>query len=77
MKTVIDKAGRVVIPKFLREEVGLTEGEIEVTRDGAGIRIEPVTGLGLVERRGRLVIPADGASITDEMVRKLRDAGQR
>jgi hypothetical protein len=31
----------------------------------------------LEERQGRLVIPACGAKINDEVVRQLRDAGQR
>ena len=42
MRTTIDKAGRVVIPKPLREQVGLAEGEVELVVDGAGVRIEPV-----------------------------------
>jgi hypothetical protein len=29
------------------------------------------------ERDGRLVIPSGGAEIDDELVRSLRDAGQR
>jgi hypothetical protein len=31
----------------------------------------------LEERDGRLVIPACGVKINDEIVRQLRDAGQR
>jgi AbrB family looped-hinge helix DNA binding protein len=43
MRTTIDAAGRVVVPKPLRDELGLAAGqEIEVTvRDGR-IEIEPV-----------------------------------
>lgn len=55
----------------------MSSGEVEIVRDGAGIRIEPVSGSGLRERRGRLVIPATGGGLTDEDVRNLRDAGQR
>ena len=74
MRTTIDKAGRIVIPKELRAEVGLTSGEVEIIRDGAGIRIEPVEGAGLEEQGNRLVIPASGTTIDDEIVRDLRDA---
>jgi AbrB family looped-hinge helix DNA binding protein len=77
MRTTIDRAGRLVIPKALRDEVGLEPGEVEITRDGAGIRLEPVAGTGLVERRGRLVIPSAGASVDDDLVRELRDGDQR
>jgi AbrB family looped-hinge helix DNA binding protein len=77
MRTTIDKAGRVVIPRQLRDRVGITAGEVEITVDGAGVRIEPVAGEGLVDVGGRLVIPASGVQVDDALVRELRDADQR
>ena len=77
MRATIDKAGRLVIPRSLRAQVGLEAGEVELVRDGAGIHIEPVAGEGLVEERGLLVIEADGVAIGDEDVQALRDADQR
>jgi AbrB family looped-hinge helix DNA binding protein len=77
MRATIDKAGRVVIPQPLREQVGLTAGEVEVSVDGAGVRIEPIAGEGLAEVGGRLVIPASGAAVDDATVRTLQDAGRR
>jgi hypothetical protein len=67
----------LVIPKRLRDDLGLRPGEVEVHADGAGLRVEPLTGDSLQERDGRLVIPAAGAEVDDELVRALRDAGQR
>lgn len=67
----------MVIPKSLRDRVGLAPGTVEVTAEGAGLRVEPLAAESLVERDGRLVIPAAGAEIDDELVRLLRDAGQR
>jgi AbrB family looped-hinge helix DNA binding protein len=77
MKTTIDKAGRLVIPKPLRDQVGLVAGEVEVTADGAGLRVEPLAGDELVVEDGRLVIPSAGSQIDDDLVRALRDASQR
>jgi AbrB family looped-hinge helix DNA binding protein len=77
MRATIDKAGRLVIPKRLRDHIGLRPGEVEVTVDGAALRVEPLAGESLDERDGRLVIPAAGARIDDDLVRALRDAGQR
>jgi AbrB family looped-hinge helix DNA binding protein len=78
MRATIDKAGRLVIPKQLREEVGLRPGEVEVTAQGTGLRVEPlVEEESLEERSGRLVIPAGGIQIDDPLVRELRDAGQK
>ena len=67
----------MVIPKQLRDHVGLRPGEVDVTAEGTGLRIEPVATESLDEQDGRLVIPESGAQITDDLVRALRDAGRR
>ncbi len=77
MRATIDKAGRLVIPKSLREHLGLRPGEVEVTADGAALRVEPIADDSLDEQDGQLVIPASGVELNDEVVRVLRDAGQR
>lgn len=77
MRTTIDKAGRLVLPKELRERIGLRPGEVDVTVDGAALRVEPVAADVLVERRRRLVVPGAGALVTDDDVRELRAADQR
>lgn len=66
-----------MIPKQLRDHLGLRPGEVEVIADGAGLRVEPLASETLEERDGLLVIPAGGADIDDDVVRMLRDAGQR
>jgi AbrB family looped-hinge helix DNA binding protein len=77
MRTTIDKAGRLVIPKPLRDRLGLRPGEVEVTADGNALRVEPVTDEAVEFVRGRLVIPKAGPPLTAEEVRTLRDADQR
>jgi AbrB family looped-hinge helix DNA binding protein len=76
MRAAIDKAGRLVIPKALRDSLGLVPGEVDVTPEGAGLHIEPLASDYLADEDGFLVIPAD-APVTDELVRTLRDADQR
>lgn len=81
MYVTIDRVGRVVIPKALRVALGITaDTQLELIPDGSGLRIEPVRAhrrsveiseglpiLGMVE----------GAALTDDDVRRLRDDFQR
>lgn len=76
IKATIDKAGRLVIPKPLRDALGLRPGVVEVVADGAALRVEVPAAESLVEVDGRLVIPASGAEIDDDFVSSLRDAAQ-
>lgn len=75
MRTTIDKAGRLVIPRSLRERVGLAGGgEVDVEVDGGAIRVAPVEGTEVREVEGLLVIPAADRPLTASDVRELIDA---
>jgi len=75
MRTTIDKAGRLVIPRSLRERIGLAGGgEVDLELDGAAVRIEPVSRGELREDGGLLFIPATGTPLTGAAVRELIDA---
>ena len=59
MRSTIDKAGRLVIPKTLRDSVGLVPGEVEITPDGTGLHIEPLADDCLEDEDGLLVMLVD------------------
>lgn len=69
-------AGRVVIPKALRTDVGIVPGEVEIVVDGNSLRISPVAADDLVEHDGLLLL-ADGPPMSDDDIRELRLADQR
>jgi AbrB family looped-hinge helix DNA binding protein len=79
MRSTIDSAGRVVVPKELRADVGLVPGPIDIVTDGAGIRITPIADIDvddLVEVDGMLLVPASGSapmSVDDIRDRRLAD----
>ena len=81
MQTTIDAAGRVVIPKSIRDSLGLTGGQkIEIReRDGA-IEIEPAaTPMRLESRDGHLVaVPEHELPVlTDDLVRATLEKVRR
>ena len=61
MKTAIDSAGRVVIPKALRDSLGLTAGEpLEITERDGRLEIVPVaTPMRLVDEGDGVAAVAD------------------
>lgn len=75
MRTTIDRSGRIVVPKELRDRVGLVPGEVEITVSGSGLVLEPVATDELIDVDGRLLLPRGGPdlSVDDIRERRLRD----
>lgn len=81
MRISIDSAGRVVIPKPIRDELKLKAGdELEATLRDGRIEIEPrASHVRLVERDGRSVIEPEGdvPILTAEKVRQVLERTRR
>jgi AbrB family looped-hinge helix DNA binding protein len=81
MRSTIDSAGRVVIPKRLRDRLGLGQGKsIEIHERDGRIEIEPApTAMSLVHRRGGAVaVPEEKLPpLTDEIVRETLERVRR
>lgn len=73
MVTTIDSAGRIVVPKRLREELGFKPGQrLELSVADGRLEVEhPTTPIRLEEHDGQLVAVADREmpTLTAEMVR--------
>lgn len=82
MRTTIDKAGRVVVPKALRDELGLRAGqELEVRAVDGRLEIEtPPTRMWLERNEhGYLVARTDRVMppLTQELVREVLEQIRR
>ncbi len=79
MEATIDAAGRLLLPKSLREAMGLTPGsKVDVSSYGASIQVTPGGRTATVERAadGRLV-SVSTTVVTDDAMFALLDAGRR
>lgn len=81
MLVSVDRVGRVVIPKELRDALALTaDAQLDLSLDGDSLRLVPVRrpGRRVVEVDGWPVIEAEpGLSTSDADVQGWRDDGQR
>jgi len=81
MQVAIDRAGRVVIPKPLRDGLGLAPGtKLEIAeRDGCLVLVPPPGGVRLVPRADGLAAETedDVAPLTAASVRSILDQARR
>jgi AbrB family looped-hinge helix DNA binding protein len=78
MEAIIDQAGRVVLPKPIRDALGLLPGtRVDISPYGAGAQILPTGRTArLVEEDGVLVAEGD-SPVDDDVVFALIDAGRK
>lgn len=77
-RLVMDKAGRVVIPKPVREELHLEPGDaLELESGGAQITLRPARGVGPLQNEHGIWVLHTGeplpASATDNLLRQIRE----
>ena len=74
MKTTIDKAGRVVVPKELRDILGLRGGEaLEIRETDGRIELEPMPARIRLEDRGDGLVALAAEELpplSDDIVRR-------
>ena len=78
----LDSAGRVLIPKALREEIGLEAGDtLSVESDGEGVTLRPVRSGAAMRKENGIWVFRTGQQIsaaeTDQALEKLRASRDR
>lgn len=78
MEAIVDNVGRIVIPKALRDALGMLAGShVDISLYGTGLQVIPGGRTArLAEVDGALVAESD-AAVTDDMIFNLIDAGRR
>lgn len=78
MEATVDQVGRIVLPKRLREQLGLVPGStVDVSLYGDGLHLAPGGRTARLERRrGRLVAVAS-TPVSDDDVLGLLDSVRR
>lgn len=78
MDAVVDSVGRIVVPKALRDALGLSAGsKVDVSLYGSGLSVVPVGRTArLVEENGRLVADSE-TIVTDDDVFGLLESIRR
>jgi AbrB family looped-hinge helix DNA binding protein len=75
-ETTIDSAGRLVLPKAVRDQAGILPGmTLRITVEEGKIEIEPVAREVRIVQRGplRVAVPVEeGPPLTDETVERVR-----
>jgi len=78
MEATIDHVGRIVLPKVLRERLGLISGsKVDVSLYGDGLHLSPGGRTARLEHRGGRLVAVATTRVTDDDVLGLLDTIRR
>lgn len=78
MEATIDQVGRIVLPKRLRDQLGLAPGStVDVSLYGDGLHVSPGGRTARLERRNGKLVAVGSTPVSDDDVLGLIDSVRR
>ena len=78
MEAVIDQAGRIVLPKPIRDALGLLPGtRVDISAYGAGVQIVPAGRTARLIQEDGALVAAGETPVDDDVLFALIDAGRK
>jgi AbrB family looped-hinge helix DNA binding protein len=78
MEAIIDRAGRVVLPKPIRDALGLLPGtRVDISAYGAGAQVVPAGRTARLVEEGGVLVAVGETPVDDDVVFALIDAGRK
>jgi AbrB family looped-hinge helix DNA binding protein len=77
MEAVIDQAGRILLPKAIRDALGLLPGtKVDISPYGAGVQVVPAGRTARLVEEDGVLVAAGETPVGDEIIFALIDAGR-
>lgn len=78
MEAIVDQVGRIVLPKRLRDQLGLVPGSsVDVSLYGDGLHVAPGGRTAQLQRRGGRLVAVAATPVSDDDVLGLIDSIRR
>jgi AbrB family looped-hinge helix DNA binding protein len=78
MEAVIDQAGRIVLPKYIRDALGLLPGtKVDISPYGAGVQVLPAGRTARLVEEDGVLVSAGETPVDDDILFGLIDAGRK
>jgi AbrB family looped-hinge helix DNA binding protein len=78
MEAVVDQAGRIVLPKSIRDALGLLPGtKVDISPYGAGVQVLPAGRTARLIEEDGVLVSAGETPVDDDILFGLIDAGRK
>lgn len=78
MEVTLDSGGRLLVPKALRDALGLTAGaRVDISRYGSGLHVVPAGRTARLVAEDGVMVATGETEIDDDVVFALIDSGRR